>query len=322
MKLFVGIDVAKDKFDAALLLANGKWRAKVFANRAKGFAELLRWLPHHGGDATFHLLLEATGPYGEALALALFDAGHTVSVINAFVIKKFGEATFNRAKTDQIDAQLIARYGQVLTPKPWTPPPASIRVLQALVRRLEALNDLHQQEFNRLEMAHASVQPSIEHILGTLEREIKALKQQIHDHIDQDPDLRSRRELLNTIPGIGPASIALLLSFLPDLQRMQHGKQLVAFAGTNPRIKESGKYKGYAKIQRAGHAALRAGLYMPTVVAIQHNPHIRRFFERLTQRGKPGKVAVIAALNKLLRLVFAVLKNNRPYDPGLGLAKG
>ncbi len=197
----LGIDIAKAKFDVALLI-HGKFKTKVFKNTAKGFATLSTWLSHHGIDRV-HACMEATGRYGEALATCLAEAGHIVSVVNPAQIKGYAQSELTRTKTDQADAELIARFCQTLRPAPWQPVPAAIRTLQGLVRRLQALLDMRLQETNRLDLACEPVTASINTVLVTLNQEIDAVRRSIRDHIDQHPLLRKQRELLASIPASG-----------------------------------------------------------------------------------------------------------------------
>ena len=162
-KIVLGIDISKTKFDAALLL-DAKVKTKKFDNKSNGFSEMVEWL--NKKDAKdLHICMEATGVYGEALATYLFDAGYTVSVVNPAQIKGFAQSELSRNKTDRADAQLIARFCRAMNPKPWKPKPLHIRELQALVRRLEALQDMYYQENNRLEVASFCVRASIETVI-------------------------------------------------------------------------------------------------------------------------------------------------------------
>src|SRR4051812_13710574 len=181
--IVAGIDVAKATLAVALLTTTGKTRQKRCANTAVGHAELLQWL-HRQADGPVHVGLEATGGYQEAAAMALHDAGHTVSVLNPAAIDAYGRSQLRRAKTDPTDAALIADYVRTQVPPRWTPAPAEMRELQALVRRLDALLEMRTQERNRLEPAAAIVRPSIEATLAHLDAAIVEIKGQIAGHID------------------------------------------------------------------------------------------------------------------------------------------
>lgn len=312
--MYIGIDIAKLKFDAALLTEDGKYKHKSFNNTASGFAELLLWCQSlHVQEP--HFCMEATGVYYEALANYLVDEKCKVSVLNPAQIAAFASSALSRVKTDKTDAKLIARFCQAMQPPLFTPLPANIRQLQALVRRLESLKDIQQQERNRLDVSLPVVVPSIHTILTTIEAEIKLITRAIQSHINDDPDLRQQSDLLNSIPGLGKITTALLLAEIP-FDRHEGAKSVVAFAGLNPKPNESGSsVRGKGRISKTGSSRLRAGLYMPAIVALQHNPSIRHFYQRLLVAGKPKMIAIIACMRKLLSLAFAILKSKIPFNP-------
>ncbi|MFZ6676232.1 IS110 family transposase [Undibacterium sp. Xuan67W] len=310
----IGIDIAKLKFDIAVLDSNNKYKHKTFKNSRSGFDDMLIWCESLSVQDA-HFCMEATGVYYEALANYLFDAKYKVSVVNPAQIAAFAQSTLSRVKTDKADAKLIARFCQVMNPSLFTPLPANIRQLQALVRRLESLKDLQQQERNRLEVSLPVVAPSINTVLLTLAEEIRAIEQTIKAHIDDDPDLRTQSDLLKSIPGLGKVSSALLLAELP-FSRHACAKSVVSFAGLNPRPYESGSsVRGKGRISKTGSARLRAGLYMPAIVAMRFNPVIRHFYQRLLQAGKPKMLAIVACMRKLLSLAFTILKSKTPFNP-------
>jgi transposase len=310
----LGIDIAKAKFDVALLLAEGKLRRKSCPNTPAGFAELTQWLARQGAPVV-HASLEATGTYGDALAHYLYDAGHVVSMLNPSVTHAFAASQLARAKTDRIDAELIARYTATQHPAAWTPAPREVRELQALVRRLDALQGMKTQETNRLEAGPVviAVRASIETIITTLTAEIKAVQRQIRDHLDRHPGLRDQRDLLTSIPGIGEATAAVLIAELFD-KRYSSARQAAAFAGVVPRVCESGTLKARGRLVKIGPGRLRKALYFPALAALRFNPTLRAMRTRLGAAGKPKMVIVGAAMRKLIHLAFGVLKSGRPYD--------
>lgn len=313
----VGIDLAKAKFDSAALLGE-KYKTKLCPNTPAGFAQVVAWLSQFEQP---HVCLEATGSYGEALALYLVEHGVKVSVVNPAQIHAFGQAELSRTKTDLSDAKRIARFCRAQQPPPWQPPRPAVRQLQALVRRLDDLLEMRQMERNRQQVAHAPVQGSIRTVLATLEAEIAQTRAQIRTHIDQDPNLRQHRTLLDSIPGLGEATIAVLLALLGEVQRFHAAKAVAAFAGLSPAERQSGTYKGQSHLSKTDDPLLRKALYLPAVVACQHNPLLRALRERLKAKGKPGKVIVCAAMRKLLILAYGVLKSGRPFDPQWALAR-
>ena len=312
----IGVDIAKAKFDAAAWI-DGKYKTKVFSNTLAGFETFRTWLRPF---APAHVCLEATGRYGEALATFLVAQGITVSVVNPAQIHAFGKAELSRTNTDKSDAKSIARFCHLHQPPGWQPLPPAVRQLQALVRRLDELMAMRQMEHNRQDGADATVQASLTHVLALLDAEIEQTRAAIHAHFEQHPDLRAQRDLLDTIPGLGETTIAVLLAGLGDIHRFDNAKQVAAFAGLSPAERQSGKYKGQTRLSKTGDASLRKALYFPAIVAGQHNPIVRAFCERLKAKGKAGKVIVCAAMRKLLTLAYGVLKSGCPFDPKLALA--
>jgi transposase len=321
--MFLGIDIAKTTFDVALLPANAsaqaKPRHKVFANTLAGFDQLALWLRQNlAPPGQVHACMEATGTYGEALALYLRQAGHTVSVVNPAQIKAFGQSQLSRTKTDKADAALIARFCQMHAPPAWTPPPAEARALQALVRRLESLEQMRHMEHNRLEAgpATAAVKASLETTIAFLDEQIKDTKRQIKEHIDAHPSLKQQRDLLVSIPGIAGTTAAALLAELLDVSQFTGARQVAAFAGLVPRIRQSGSsVRGRPCLSKVGSGRLRKALYLPAIVALRCNPLIQAMSERLSAGGKSKMLIVGAAMRKLLHLSFGVLKSGKPFDP-------
>jgi len=317
-QIIIGVDIAKHKFDVARLESN-KYKHKKFDNTPDGFAAFSAWLATFG-DSNVLICMEATGAYSIPLAEFLMQSDYPVAVVNPAKIKSFAKSELSRVKTDKSDAKLIARYALERQPPLWTPPPANIHELQVLLRRVEDLLEMQQMEKNRLDTADACIAESIKTVLTQLEKELKATRKRIQHLINQDPDLKRRRDLLETIPGIAEASSAHLLVALSEHYRFTNAKQAVAFAGLNPALNESGTWKGRTRISKMGDPLLRAKLYMPAVVAGQHNPIIRAFRLRLEANGKNGMAIVCASMRKLVHLAFAILKSGKPFDPHFLLA--
>jgi transposase len=237
----LGIDIAKLKFNVCLLNTSGKLKHKVFANTAAGFQQLAAWLVKQGAQRV-HACMEATGAYGEALALDLHQAGHTLSVVNPAAIKSFAGSRLSRTKTDKVDAELIARFCVAQQPLAWTPPAPEVRQLQALVRRLEALVEMRTAESNRLEaiITIDAVKACVEEHLAYLDWQIKQTQALIGTHINNHPRLKEQSELLDSIPGIGETTAATLLSEITDITHYKSARQVAAFAGLVPRERQSG----------------------------------------------------------------------------------
>lgn len=315
----VGIDIAKASLDAARLGADGKYKHKKFANNPEGFALFAEWLAGFGPEPA-HLCMEATGAYSLPLADVLAARGFHVSVVNPARIAGFAKSELSRAKTDKADAKLIARFCLALRPPAWVPPPADIRTLQALLRRLENLLGMQRMEQNREATADPAVAGSVRAVLAALEKEIEAVREAIGQHLDANPGLGQQARLLETIPGVGEATAAWLLTLLAAHRGFDDPKQAVAFAGLAPRLRQSGKWAGQAKLSKTGDPMLRKALYMPMLSALTFNPAIRAFCQRLKAHGKPGKSYVCAAMRKIIHIAFAILKSGKPFDPSYGLA--
>lgn len=319
MEAVLGIDIARRKFDVALRVA-GKLKFKTFSNQTSGFAALSAWMAGHKVERV-HACLEATGSDGEAVAIYLIDQGHRVSIVNPAQIRGFAQSLMSRNKTDRADSRVIALFCEAHRPPLWTPPPTEVRQLQAWVRRLVALQDLRQQESNRLDTSPDEVVASIRSIIDVLDKEIATVRQRIHDHFDQHPGLRQQRDLLESIPGVGENTIASLLAFIGDITRFSHAKQLAAFAGLTPRQYESGiSVRAPTRLSKAGNPLLRRALYMPALVAIRYNPIIKAFYDRLRKAGKAPKSAIAACMRKLLHIAYGILKSKMPFNPTIAIA--
>ncbi len=227
-KVVLGIDVSKKTLDATLIFDN-RTLSKQFKNSAEGFKLLAAWLESLEIEQV-HACLEATGTYSEAAALFLHERGHLVSVAGPLRIKGYANANMQRNKTDRLDAQLIASFCQTQEPDQWLPPSAEVKQLQALMRRIEVLEEMRQAEENRLANSVSEVQPSIGRMIALLTEEIRELERQIKEHIDRHPNLKEQSRLLQTIPGIGSRTAQLLLSEI-EFERYRSARSVAAQAG-------------------------------------------------------------------------------------------
>lgn len=318
--MILGIDVSKATLDVALLQnVQAKARHKVFSNDVTGYSALLAWLQSHNAPVT-HACLEATGTYAEGVALALYEAGHTVSLVNPALVRAFGQSQLSRTKTDKADAQLIARFCLMHTPPAWNPPSPELRALQALVRRVEGLEEMKQMEENRLESAgghgDAVVQASLEDHILYLQGQIEKTRRQIEEHIEGNPALKAQAQLLESIPGIGEVTAAVILAEVGEISHFQSARQVAAFAGLVPRIRESGSsVRSKPRLSKVGSSRLRKCLYFPAMTALRWNPLIKALGLRLSAQGKPKMLIIGAAMRKLLHLAYGVLKSGKPFDP-------
>jgi transposase len=314
----VGVDVAKAKLDVALKMPGGKWRSKVVANSAAGFAELRAWLAKLGVTCA-HVCMEATGVYWERLAEDLGDHGFAVSVVNPAQVKSFAGALGVRTKTDAVDAKVIAEFCGSGNPRLWVAPAKSVRRLRALVGRREALVELRTQETNRLEVAATEeVRRSIEEVIAHLNQQIDQIERQIKKDVDDDPTLREQRELLASIPGIGHATAAMFLAHYGGALRFDKTRQAVAFAGLDTRQHESGSsVHGKPRLSKQGHSSIRRALYMPALTAMSRTPWGKAFRDRLLAAGKPKKLILAALMRKIVAIAYGVLKSGKPFNPAL-----
>ena len=323
MKQVVGIDVSKAKLDCLWLREPNalKVKTKVIANTAEGHIALIEWL-----NATLActpeqvlIVMEATGVYHEAAAYTLHEAGFNIAVINPAQLKHYRRGLGQLHKTDKQDSLAIARYGATQPITRWQPEAVEVRQLKALLARLDALETDRQRERNRLEKATVSassdvVIESIRKILHHLDTEIKRLQQQIDDHIQRHPQLKKDRQLLESIPGVGPVLSRLMLSVIHS-RSFEHAHQVAAYLGVIPVLTESGIFKGRSRLSKKGPARIRAKLYMAAVVASRYNHQIMAQKARLLAKGKTTMQALGAAMRKLVHLCFGVIKNQTEYSP-------
>ncbi|MCA1634472.1 MAG: IS110 family transposase [Acidobacteria bacterium] len=313
----LGLDIAKVKFNACLIREGGKFRHKVFPNNPAGFAQLSDWLARQGVERV-HACMEATGSYGDSLAAYLHEAGHIVSQVNPAAIKAYAQSHLSRTKNDRVDAALIASFCVERRPPAWHPPAPELRELQALVRRLDSLVEMRTMEENRLSsgVTVEAVRESVEELIAHLAQQIKRTEALIRAHIDSDPGLRRQRELLDSIPGVGEATAAVLLAEVPDIKEYRSARQVAAFAGLVPRERQSGSsVRGRVRLSKIGNSRLRKALYFPAVTAIRCSPFFQAWVEGLRQRGKSKMAVIGAVMRKLVHLAYGVLKTGRPFDP-------
>lgn len=319
---YLGMDVAKAKLDGCLLLdeASGRRKTKVVSNTKAGIADLLAWVAkQHISPDELHVVMEATGVYHDQAALALADAGVTVSIVNPAQVKDFGRGLAVRTKTDGVDSFVLARYGALLKPAAWVPPAPEARMLQALLARREAIAQDLQRERNRQEKADATDTPdrirqSLADSIEFLSKQLAELQRDIDEHIKGHSNLKDDMALLQSIPAVGPQVGGNLLSVMHS-HDFDSAEQLAAYLGLVPVERQSGSsVLGRARLSKAGPARIRAVLYMAAVVATRHNPHVKAVYDRLLARGKSKMSALGAAMRKLVHLCFGVLKTREPYQ--------
>jgi transposase len=321
---YLGVDVSKKKLDCMLLNGtNGKLKSKSLSNTKAGFEELIGWLAENKAPEA-HVVMEPTGVYHEPAALALTDAGLTLSLVNPAQLRQFAQGLGVKNKTDKADSTVLARYGEAVKPEAWQPPSKSARHLKALLARRDAVADDLQREQNRQEAVEFAVSPeevkqSINQSISFLRAELKRLEVTIEEHIDSDPGLRDKKDLLETIPGVGER-VSTNLTALFAAKTFDSAEQLAGYLGLVPVHGESGtSVHKRPHMSKAGPAHLRKLLYMPALVARQWNPHIKAFSERLLAKGKAKMAVIGACMRKLAHLCFGVVHTGRPYDPNYAM---
>jgi transposase len=308
MGVFVGIDVAKQFFDLYDLAAEQHQR---FDYDGTGMDACLRYLVER---SPVLIVMESTGGYEMALAVALSDAGLPVAVVNPKRIRDFARATGRLAKTDQIDARVIAGYAATLQPQPRGVWDEQTRTIKALVARRSQLIEMKTAESNRREhSADPMIARSITVVIRTLEKEIAKVEDQIRDQITRTPQLKQKADQLTSVPGIGETTALMLIAELPELGTLNR-RQIAALVGVAPINRDSGTFRG-KRMTGGGRREVRRKLFMPTVVATQYNPRIKQFYQRLLASGKTKMTALVAAMRKLVTMLNAMLANHQTWRP-------
>lgn len=321
MAATLGLDVSKATIDAYLFDERGEAVKKV-SNNAKGFAQLKKWLTNRRVKDV-HVCMEYTGTYYEDVAESFVDDGYLVSVVNPAKIKAYSQVLLSRAKTDEIDAKIIAKFCASQKPDRWEPPSQKERKLRGLVRFSMSLKESRASYEVQLQTPNLlpEVGRSIKTLIDSLTDEIKAVEVEINELIDNDPDLRDRRRLLKSIQGIKDTTAAVIMAELPHIDDFEDSKAIAAFAGLSPRTRRSGtSVRGRGGICKTGNSRLRQALWWPAIVGMKWNPCLRALQDRLRTLGKPNKKIIVAAMRKLLVLAYGVLKSGRPFDGALTAA--
>lgn len=310
---YVGIDVSKDSFEAAWHTTT--WQGISYANEPSGFKGLLNQLPKHA-----LCVVEASGPYYLRLAYFLHQHGRPVAVVNPLSVRRFAQMQLRRAKTDRLDARLIASYAVMVRPEAWQVPPLFISQMRQIEAALESLTKQQTMLRNQLEalrqvpFQEKVVRRTYERLLKNLGQEIEKLEQRMEDLGREH--CAGRLEALESIPGIGRKTALMLIALTHDFERFQTSKQLIAYVGFSPRVWESGtSIRGRGHITKMGLGRIRRMLYMCTWSAKRYNQGCQDLYERLKARGKPERVIKVALANKLLKQAFAIGTNMSTYDP-------
>lgn len=303
----VGIDVSKGTLDVWLLTEQ---RAIRVVNRPEGIVELLPQLPPPG---TCRVVLEATGGYERLVATELVAAGHHVAVANPRQVRDFAKGQGILAKTDRLDAKVLAQFALKVKPRPVAQTAKKQAELDELVTRRRQLLQLRTAESNRVrDDACKLVRASLQRLINTLNKDIERIHQAILKLVQSDDDWKSRFELLQSVPGVGKVTAAALVAELPELGQLNREK-ISALVGVAPYPDDSGKRQGKRAI-RGGRKTLRSTLYMAALSASIHNPVLREFAQRLKRNGKPAKVILTACIRKLIVILNTMVKNNTAWN--------
>lgn len=310
MRNCIGIDVAKPYFDLHCLKTG---RDQHMENSADGIRQCVALCNELRPEL---IVMEATGGYELALASTLQAEGFAVAVVNPRRIRDFARAAGQIAKTDTLDARIIAQFAATLEPMPTEQINENTQELKALVARRNQLVGLHTAESNRLEHANVKdVRRSIVTVLKVIETQLAAIDRQIDDHIQNTPQLQQRADTLDSAPGIGSTTANMLVTNLPELGRLNR-RQIAALVGVAPFNRDSGTFRG-KRMTGGGRKDIRSRLFMPTLVAVRYNPVLKAFYARLIGQGKCKMVALVAVMRKLICILNTMVKNNQKWNPNL-----
>ncbi len=306
-EVYVGIDVSKDHLDVRVSSEARAWRK---ANNPEGIASLLESL---GATRPRLVVMESSGGYEYDVAAELAAAAHAVAVVNARQVRDFGRSIGRNAKTDTLDAEVLARFAEAVKPQVRPLLDEEERELRALIRRRRQVVEMITSERNRLRHATAVLRPRIEQHIAWLIKDRGEIDRQIKEFIQSSPVWRAKDELLTSVPGVGEVVSSVIMAELPELGRLNR-REIAALVGVAPFNRDSGQFRG-RRTTWGGRKSVRSALYMATLVAIRRNPVIKEFYDRLCAAGKAKKVALTAAMRKLLTLINVMMRDQTRWDP-------
>jgi transposase len=306
--IYVGIDVSKDRLDVAMRPGGESF---AVGRNGAGIDDLIARL---SARPPTRVAIEATGGFETIVAAGLAGAGLPVVVVNPAQVRSFANALGKRAKTDPIDAMVIAHFAEATKPQVRALPDATTRLLADLVARRRQIVDMIAAESQRARrVSHARLKKSIARLHKALEKELSELDGDIGDHVRGSPAWAEKEDLLASVPGIGPTIARSLIAELPELGTLDR-RQIAALAGLAPWTRQSGQWRGKSFIG-GGRASVRRVLFMGAMVAARFNPQLKTFRDKLVAAGKPKLVAIIAVARKLLTILNAILRDNAPWQP-------
>jgi transposase len=302
---YVGIDVSKDRLDIAVLGEERVWQED---NAQAGIARLVQQMVELQPEL---IVVEATGGYQRAAVEALFEAGVAVTVVNPARVRQFARACGLLAKTDKLDARVLAVFGQRVEPRRYEAKSEAGKQLSALLVRRRQLDETVKVEQNRLRTLPQSLKSSAERVIACLKEEKKLLDLCIQQFMAEQEDWQEQAKILTSAPGVGKVTTATLLADLPELGKMDR-KKIAALVGVAPMNSDSGRKRGYRKT-KGGRGDVRSVLYMSTLVATRYNPVIQAQYQQLLKRGKLKKVALTACMRKFLTILNAMARDKQPF---------
>jgi transposase len=297
--------VSKDQLDVAVLGEKQVWQVE---NTKEGFQKLVQQMQKLCPEL---IVVEATGGYQRAVVEALFHAGLPVAVVNPARVRQFARACGLLAKTDKLDAQMLAVFGQRVQPKCYEGKSEAEKQLSALLVRRKQVEEMLKAEQNRLRTISPALRGSVERMIAVLKEEKKRLEEQIQQFLNEQKAWQEQSEILGSAPGVGLVTTATLLAELPELGKMDR-KKIAALVGVAPMNYDSGKKRGYRKT-KGGRSDVRSVLYMSTLVATRYNPLIQSQYQQMLKRGKLKKVALTACMRKFLTILNAMARDKQPF---------
>jgi|APIni6443716594_1056825.scaffolds.fasta_scaffold106439_1 transposase len=327
VKHVFGIDISKESFDVQYAVADDQQRQQFvaqaqFHNTLAGFRKLQRWAQKFTGSthAPVWFVMEATGIYHEHLAFFLAERDHHVAVVLPTKMKHYVQSLDVKSKTDQLDARAIAQFGLERSLQPWQPPTPQLRALKALVREYDTLTEHVTRIKNQLHAKEHSYEPAeqtlarLEEQLGLFQHQLASIESEIHVLVDQDDDLNARISNVQTVQGVGFMTVVRVVAETNGFALISNAKQLTSYAGLDVKLKQSGLHAGRPAISHKGNSRLRRAVFMPALTAIRCNPTLKRFYARLVKAKANKMVALIAVARKLLCLIYALWRDNVPYQ--------
>jgi len=302
---FVGIDVSKDWFDVAVL---GEKTTVRLTNTKSGIAKLGKRMKVLNPTL---IVVEATGGYEENLVLALFEVGLPVALVSPQRVRQYARAKGRLAKTDQIDAQILAEYGKNIQPRLFVGKSEERKQLSALVGRRNQLKAMLQAEKNRLRTQSGTIRSSLQQVIACLQTQLKQMEKEIRTLLQQHTDLQAQEKLLRTAKSVGLVTAATLLADLPELGQLDR-QEIAALVGVAPMNADTGRKRGYRKT-KGGRPDVRRALYMATLTGIRYNPALKPQYDQLVKRGKLKKVAITACMRKFLTILNAMMRDQQPF---------